>query len=485
MNLEEKYAFLTNIQESDDETIDEDQCDILEQLSNDRSSWVRGEVATTLSWIEDDLSKDLLFKLARDKDEQVRTDAVGSLCDVYEPDVYEVLKEALKDPYYLVRGYAVDSMVSVGKVIGVEHNEMTQTINHVLEKERSLFVKLNCYKALYELGHQEYLDSMFSIFRSKNYNTRCAAINVLGRQLSADNQAQIKIFLLRVARTEPAYAVLWSIGKLLDRIDEDYSTELAEGGEAGSTKRSLSERLNLIRHHRNDRELELGDDEFAVASELASDEVAWIRSEVAALLMCYATPVSRELLLKLAQDKDSDTRAQAYRSLSRFRTKEIKFFLQHAFEHERDVFARTYIIASLAEIDFSLAEDPKAQLGAIKKAQTHARTPLEKAAYYYWRYLFGDADVLDTWLSYLDHTKNIVRWFVVSSMDSVINKDNADKIIQAVNHRLTKERSGNVKYIAKEFLKDYHEAAAKSPDAISKLGVREYAYLVEADDSAT
>jgi len=67
----------------------------------------------------------------------------------------------------------------------------------------------------------------------------------------------------------------------------------------------------------------------------------------------------------------------------------------------------------------------------------------------------------------------------------VITEDNADKILQAVNQRLTKERSGNVKYIAKEFLKDYHEAAEKGSDAISKLGVRGYAYLTEADDPAT
>ena len=222
MTYAEKCEYILSIQESDIKILNEKQKTIINRLSNDNESVIRSDVAITLIDFVDNFSKNILIKLLNDKDYLVRAEAADSLRYFYFQEVYELLKESTNDTHYLVRGYAIYSMTCVGIYIQIENNIIKQIINNLLKREKNYFVKLNCYNSLYDLGCEEQFNNIISIFKSTNYRNRCAVINVLGYILSNKNYKDIKIFITKKIDNEPVYAVLSSMKKLLDRINDDF-----------------------------------------------------------------------------------------------------------------------------------------------------------------------------------------------------------------------------------------------------------------------
>ena len=241
---------------------------------------------------------------------------------------------------------------------------------------------------------------------------------------------------------------------------------------------SEDEKLDLLDQYRNDEDLELGDKQFEVLRELAFDEDSYIRSEVAALLVNYPTMAAKDLLLRLAQDHDWFTRLQAYDSLSHFHIKEVQDFLVNALQHEHNTPARGYIILSLADIGADLCKDHEAQLPKIKRAAARARSPRTKLSYCYMLYCFGDPDILQEWLSYLNYPEPYVKCWVIAGMYDVIDEGNAALITGAIKKLLQKEEDDDVRETAQTFLERYQDAAAHND--VCKLGTRDDTYLSEA-----
>ena len=230
----EKYLFLQNLQESDLEVLDENQKMLIEKLSHDRIGLVRSDVAAVLVYFTCDFSKDILMRLAGDKDELVRTEVADVLGSFYYPEVYELLKEAINDPYYLVRGYAIISMEEVGRNIGIDYKEMKTIINQLMQKEEYSFVILDCYQALYELDDEDQLNNIIAVFESEDFIDRQrivseyaidrqCVISILDQILSDKNYVKIKKFLDEAIDNEKKSSVVSVMERLLNRIWKEYS----------------------------------------------------------------------------------------------------------------------------------------------------------------------------------------------------------------------------------------------------------------------
>ena len=68
--------------------------------------------------------------------------------------------------------------------------------------------------------------------------------------------------------------------------------------------------------------------------------------------MNFETEESKQILIRLAQDKENIVRYEAYDSLSIFNEdEEVQLFFEKSIPKERDEFARFYAITSWADID--------------------------------------------------------------------------------------------------------------------------------------
>ena len=146
-------------------------------LSHHRDILIRSELCYTLLSYRLDFAKDIWLRLITDPNHLVRSSAAECM-DLFpgDEDVCDALMTVFRgDKNILVRGYAVYSLLSVGR-----HNkEVVEFVEKAVSKEHYYFTKLQCYHGLYKFCQKDVLDQIIGCYRAQNHRTRCATVNTL------------------------------------------------------------------------------------------------------------------------------------------------------------------------------------------------------------------------------------------------------------------------------------------------------------------
>lgn len=215
------------------------------------------------------------------------------------------------------------------------------------------------------------------------------------------------------------------------------------------------EKDDLLIHY---RELpELTEEHFEVLLTLADDRDAYVRAQVAVLLINFENDTSRNVLLRLARDKDALVRTEAYDSLSVFECPDVEVFLEDAMKREKDKLARFYAILSWADIVAALYEDVSDKLLLIEKLKNTSRMKKSEhclLACCYAQYMFGKEEALDEIIGFLGSKDYHIRCAVISTARDILDDDNREILKNAVEKLLIGEESRAVSSRAEKFLEE-------------------------------
>lgn len=100
---------------------------------------------------------------------------------------------------------------------------------------------------------------------------------------------------------------------------------------------------------------------------LSQDKNSFVRSRVAAILVNFKNSSSKSILFKLACDKNTLVRIEAYDSLAVFADQEVKSFLENAIKKEKNKTACSYAILSWADVVAILSDNLSENKLFIKK----------------------------------------------------------------------------------------------------------------------
>lgn len=183
----------------------------LQMLTEDRSAFVRMELAKTAGLFCCDTSEQILLNLLYDKDMLVRIEAADSLSNFKSQRAFDALYSVVKgEKYYLLKAYSILSLAytATSKNLAAARD----ILRDVIKSDSRRYVRLYCIEGLYFLGDTETsttaVDDIFRIYlTSRNYRTRCAAIYVLYDIMDDNNQDKIKEFIRSHVEQESSYAV--------------------------------------------------------------------------------------------------------------------------------------------------------------------------------------------------------------------------------------------------------------------------------------
>lgn len=188
--------------------------------------------------------------------------------------------------------------------------------------------------------------------------------------------------------------------------------------------------------------------EFKQLIILSRDKEPMVRVDVATILFDVKNAAAKKVLLQLACDKVALVRTEAYDSLSGFAFPEIEIFLKKAVKTERDALARTYAISSWTEVAIALFEDHSDDISFIKWMLE--KTKIKKSEHcllecYYALYRFGEKEMLAKILSFFRSKDYRIRLAVFHVLEEIVDDENRDKIIDAIENMLIEETAVGVK----------------------------------------
>ncbi len=200
----------------------------------------------------------------------------------------------------------------------------------------------------------------------------------------------------------------------------------------------------------------LTDEHFLVLQSLASDRSRLVKSWVAKLLVNFSDEVSKSILIKLTQDKDSLVRTEAYDSLRIFADDETEQFLKTAIGQEASALARSYAILSWTDVKVARSNVSKADTSFLEaQRKREQRVPLCRLNCYCGLYRFGDQTMLGPILSFLKHKNYRTRCAAIHTLDGLMDGSTRDVIIEAVAQQLPLETTVAVKSTIETFLTDH------------------------------
>lgn len=180
------------------------------KLAKHKDDSVRSDLAKALvNDTESSVALDILCKLSKDKEALVRLEAVDSLSEYCCEKSYKTLKNALCDTDYLVKKYALFGVAYVGEKLCPE-----ETIELLLEcekKDTNLHCKVSIYEGLYILGKETYLDKLMNLFWINDYQIQCTVVNALSEIVDEKNVSLIQKFLDTIQLEKYPVSVLSSI----------------------------------------------------------------------------------------------------------------------------------------------------------------------------------------------------------------------------------------------------------------------------------
>ena len=165
----------------------------LKNLSYDNDTLVRSMVASLLVDFINEESKSILQRLAQDKDELVRTEALDSSSVFPFHDVVEFLEKAiLSETNGLARSYAILSWTDVLLLLKGVTDEKVGFARQKRETEKSTKCALSWCYALFMFGNDIFLNEMLQFLKNDDYQIRCETLALLGDIINPNNEEQIK-----------------------------------------------------------------------------------------------------------------------------------------------------------------------------------------------------------------------------------------------------------------------------------------------------
>ena len=181
------------------------------------------DIAQNLAGRTDEESFNALKELIKDRSELVRVNACDSMYSFINSDALKILMDTLrKDRSSLVRMYAV---LSIGDIIlkaGLEesHKLYTTMLKEMVDKEKSLRVKIAYYEVLSSFGVDEYFTLLLKQVDSTLYTNRICAIKALARLATKNNKNIILEKLENRREVEKVFAVIDTIENVYKKITQ-------------------------------------------------------------------------------------------------------------------------------------------------------------------------------------------------------------------------------------------------------------------------
>lgn len=195
----------------------------IEKASNSKDDYLRERISEVLSYYPIEFACKILLKLLYDPNKNVRSSVAMYLgAGYYGVNAQEALFERLcNDKDNITRGLAASTLAEVYSKHSEEDAEkIFQMLEIVSVKDKDYFVKASCYGGLYLIkAKEEYLNKLFDCYKSKNYRTRCATVNILIQIATKDNAGIIVEFSKKVLNKENSKAVISTIYTLINRCD--------------------------------------------------------------------------------------------------------------------------------------------------------------------------------------------------------------------------------------------------------------------------
>lgn len=180
------------------------------------------DIAQNLAGRTDEDSFNALKELIKDRSELVRVNACDSMYSFINSDALKILMDTLKkDRSSLVRMYAV---LSIGDILkaGLEesHKLYITMLKEMVDKEKSLRVKIAYYEVLSSFGVDEYFTLLLKQVDSTLYTNRICAIKALARLATKNNKNIILEKLENRREAEKVFAVIDTIENVYKKITQ-------------------------------------------------------------------------------------------------------------------------------------------------------------------------------------------------------------------------------------------------------------------------
>jgi HEAT repeat protein len=184
----------------------------LRELLTENSPEVRMRVVEALGNLSHESVGRDLIKAARDSDYLVRVTAIEAIGEKRPTGSVRCLRRALNDRNPLVRAYAAEGIGEIGDKKSIAR------LRSLLNRERQSRVKLSLCAALYKLGAEKSLNSIYQFLDTPDYRVRCAAAHTLGDLCSRETFCEIEHELGTRLEKEKTPAVRSSLHSVLADI---------------------------------------------------------------------------------------------------------------------------------------------------------------------------------------------------------------------------------------------------------------------------
>lgn len=197
------------------------------------------------------------------------------------------------------------------------------------------------------------------------------------------------------------------------------------------------------------------DAEMAQLCNLANNNQAWVRAQVAVLLINSCRHEAQAVLIQLIKDEDFLVRAEACDSLQNAKSSAAYDALLHAAKKDQSGMVRGYAISSLVSVSKTLHLcSETAQF--LESLCLNRLATFTKINLYTALYLLGNRKYLPDLFSCMDSKRYQNRCAVVNCLREMMDKDNFDAMKKWAQQHLETERVIAVKSSLEKFL---HEIA--------------------------
>ena len=202
-----------------------------------------------------------------------------------------------------------------------------------------------------------------------------------------------------------------------------------------------------------DEKLVFTDEDVAFLIEHSANEDAENRGFIAELLINVKTEESKDTLLRLTTDESWIVRASAYDSLSVFDDEKVAEYLKERIKKEKRTTAKSYAIMSLGDILKRINRKTKQDISFLKENEEKEKSTGVKLACYYSLYLLGEKEYIHKIIKEMDNRMYTLRCACINTLMEIVDKENKDIIIDALEKRHFTEKVPAVLSGIKELIK--------------------------------
>ena len=214
MDTDKIYKLLDSIAEK--ASLKENDINTLLGLSNSDNPEIRSYVAELLVSAHGKKAEKTLINMCVDKDEIVRANACDSLSVFPTFDSYNrLIKCVNNDKSAIVKTYAILSLADIFKRINIDTKDLKKLFI-TYSQDENVSVSAACCRGLYILGEKSYLEKLFKLFVTENYQERCMIINILNSVINNENDKRIFSELRNFRKFETSAAVASLVDGIFD-----------------------------------------------------------------------------------------------------------------------------------------------------------------------------------------------------------------------------------------------------------------------------